>query len=132
MRIKILFVGDKQIIINPLRNMLEPVKEDWEIYYASTSAETFALLKNETVDIIVTDMHLAEYQGILILEKVKTDFPEIIRLVISDVKDRALMLKATQNVHQFLSMPDNAILLKRKLKKFILFRVIFITIKLPG
>lgn len=117
MRIKIIFVGDKVSILDPIRNMLLPVKEDWELYFASSSAETFEILSNKQVDLIVTDMHMPDFEGITVLEEVKEKYPEIIRLVISGVKDRTLMLKATQHVHQFLSMPDDPVLLKRRLEK---------------
>lgn len=117
MRIRVLFVGDKLSVINPLRNLLEPVKEDWVLYYAYSSPEAFAVLETGEVDMLVTDIHMPDYEGISILEKVKNLYPEVIRLVISGVKDRDLMLKATQYVHQFLSMPDDSVLLKRKIEK---------------
>jgi len=117
MRIRIMFVGDKSTIINPLKNMLEPVKEEWVLYYSGSSSEALTLLETNEVDMLVTDMHMPEYEGILILEKVKNLYPEVIRLVISGVKDRELMLKATQHVHQFLSMPDDPVMLKRKIEK---------------
>jgi len=117
MRIKILFVGDKVTVINPLRLMLLPVKEDWEMYFAVSEEEAFEVLGKFEIDMIVTDMQLPDFKGILILEQVKQTHPEIIRLVFSGVKDREMMLKATHHVHQFLSMPDDPVLLKRKIEK---------------
>lgn len=117
MKIRILFAGDKVSILEPLKSMLLSVNNDWDIHYADSEETALQILEKCEFDMLISDMHMPENEGISILEKVKTKYPAILRIVISGVKDRDLMLKATQHAHQFLTMPDDAQSLRKKIEK---------------
>jgi HD-like signal output (HDOD) protein len=117
MKIRLLIIGNVANILNPLRKMLLPEKGDWDIFFAVNADEVVLVLNNHNVDMVIADMHIPDNEGIKILEMIKESFPSIIRIVISDPSERALMLKSSEYAHQFLAKPDNAIELKRKISK---------------
>jgi len=117
MKIRILVLGDSEEIVSPLEKLLRPEKGEWELYFFSSGAEALEKLSLSDIDMIIVDMHLPNMESISILEKVKEKYPAVIRIVISGIKDRDLMLKATHYAHQFLTMPDDSAKLKATIEK---------------
>ena len=82
-KIHILIVDDHCIVIDGLRSLLEN-NPDFEIVATTTkSAEVIPLLKQHTVDVLLTDVMMPEMTGQELAKKVRAAFPDIKILALS-------------------------------------------------
>lgn len=81
----ILFVDDEEEILNSLRRIMR--KTDANCLYASSGKEGLAVLSEENVDIVVSDMKMPEMNGVDFLTEVADHYPETVRLVLTGHAD---------------------------------------------
>lgn len=63
MKTKILMVDDEPEIINAYRRLFFSFKNVWEINFATSGAEAIEFLKNNEVDVVVSDMRMPGMNG---------------------------------------------------------------------
>ena len=61
---RILFVDDETNILDGLRRMLRPLRQEWEMRFASSGEEALRLLEQEPCDVLVTDMRMPGMSGV--------------------------------------------------------------------
>jgi DNA-binding response OmpR family regulator len=71
----ILVVDDEPQIRDLLSIYLK--KQGYEVFAASTSAETLARLEQDEIDLIVLDIGLAEEDGLNLLQRLKSAHPHV-------------------------------------------------------
>jgi HD-like signal output (HDOD) protein len=59
-------------------------------------------------DVIVSNMHMPEMDGVELLRIVTERYPETIRIILSERSDREMALRSVKFVHQFLMKPSSA------------------------
>lgn len=101
----ILFVDDEQMVLQGLKRMLFKYKKEWDMHFVSSGVEAIEFLKTNHVDIVVSDMKMPGMDGIQLLEGVKRQYPDIIRIILSGQSDEDQLKKAAVVAHQFLSKP---------------------------
>jgi HD-like signal output (HDOD) protein len=111
-RLRILFVDDETAILDGLRRLLRPLRDEWEIFTANGGLEALALLEREAMDVIVSDMRMPEIDGAQLLEAVRHRHPHMARIVLSGQSDQEALLRAVGPVHQYLNKPCDLALLK--------------------
>lgn len=111
-RLRILFVDDETSILDGLRRLLRPLRDEWEVFTANGGQEALALLEREPLDVIVTDMRMPEIDGVQLLEAVRKQHPHMVRIVLSGQSDQEMVLRSIGPVHQYLSKPCDLGLLK--------------------
>jgi HD-like signal output (HDOD) protein/CheY-like chemotaxis protein len=111
-RLRILFVDDEASILDGLRRLLRPLRDEWEIFTANGGLEALALLEREPLDVIVSDMRMPGIDGAQLLEAVRKQHPHMVRIVLSGQSDQETLLRSIGPVHQYLNKPCDLGLLK--------------------
>jgi diguanylate cyclase (GGDEF)-like protein/PAS domain S-box-containing protein len=81
--------------------------ENYRILTAASDAEALPLLATYPVDVVLTDIRLANMSGVDFLRRLKTLHPEIIRMVLSGSSELGSILKAVNEgvIYRFISKP---------------------------
>ena len=102
---RILFVDDEPNVLDGLRRMLRPMREEWEIACASGGEEALAILAEEPFDVVVSDMRMPGMDGAQLLSEVKQRYPQVIRVVLSGYSEKETILRSVGPTHQYLAKP---------------------------
>ncbi|MFA8341846.1 MAG: HDOD domain-containing protein [Rhodothermaceae bacterium] len=122
MAISILFVDDEKNVINGLKRMLFSMRKEWNLMFAESGASALETMAKNTIDVLVTDMRMPQMDGAELLEKVREDFPQTIRIILSGHSDDEMAIRSTRVAHQFIAKPCDAETLKAKIVKTIKLR----------
>jgi len=103
LKINILVLDDDPVYRNLIRSVL---KERVNVFAVETPSVAFKVLKNEKIDILITDFKLPEMNGLKVLEKVKEEYPDIAVIMISSVGDMDTVIGSLRNgAADFLKKP---------------------------
>lgn len=91
---KILFVDDEIHILKSLTRVF--IDTDYQIFTANSGANALSILREQEVDLIVSDMRMPNMDGYELLYKVKIEYPDIQRVILSGYADEKLIYKALQ------------------------------------
>ncbi|MEZ4699126.1 MAG: response regulator [Rhodothermales bacterium] len=105
---RILFVDDESRILDGIRRMLRPYRNEWDMQFASSGEEALSMLASAPFDVIVSDMRMPGMDGSELLSRVQKDYPDIVRIVLSGHAELSAMLRALSVAHHFLSKPCEA------------------------
>ncbi len=101
----ILFVDDEKGILKALNRLF--LDEDCDIYLASSGANGLEILKENRIDLVVSDVRMPEMDGIEFINQVKKLYPQVIRIFLTGYADKEAMAQALANgnVQQILPKP---------------------------
>lgn len=101
----LLLVDDEQNILRSLRRLLR--SDGYTIHTASSGKEGLEILKEHSVCVILSDMCMPEMSGAEFLAKVKEQYPETIRLMLSGYTDLTSVTDAINQgaIFKFLTKP---------------------------
>lgn len=105
MKKRILFVDDETMVLDGLRRMLRPLREEWDMEFCDNGAGALARMAESPFDVIVSDMRMPGMTGAELLSRVMQRHPRTVRLILSGHADRDLILKCVGSTHQFLAKP---------------------------
>lgn len=105
---RIFFVDDEQRVVDGLRRMLRPMRDEWEMAFFSSGPAALDAMDVLQPDIVVSDMRMPGMNGAEFLGEVRRRHPGTVRLILSGQCDRAAVLDAAGPAHQFLSKPCSA------------------------
>jgi len=80
----ILIIDDSSLIVERLINILRDLRNVDSIKLAATGAEASVLLEQSQPEIIFLDIHLPDKSGIELLNKIRTEYPEIIVIMFTN------------------------------------------------
>lgn len=108
----ILVVDDEVRGLETLRRILD---EDFDVKTAATIEEAERILQDEWVQIVLCDQRMPELTGVEFLTRVRDQWPDVIRMVISGYTDSQDIINAVNNagIYQYITkpwQPDNLIL----------------------
>ena len=112
MRKKILFVDDELNVLQGLRRMLRVWRDEWEMEFTNSGEEALFILSQTDFDVIVTDIRMPGLSGDVLLERVRKQHPQMVRIVLSGQSDMATIIRSIGLAHQCLSKPCDPELLK--------------------
>jgi HD-like signal output (HDOD) protein len=115
--IRILFVDDEPKILDGLRRMLRSRRKEWDMDFAPSGADALETLADDPRDVIVTDIRMPGMTGVELLEKVREQYPQTIRIALSGQASRETVLKAVGPTHQYLPKPCDADVLKETIDR---------------
>ncbi|MGA2419330.1 MAG: response regulator [Candidatus Acidiferrum sp.] len=101
----ILFVDDEVSILDGLKRMLRPMRNEWDMAFSVGAEPAIALLATTPFDVIVSDMRMPGMDGAALLEIVREKYPSILRIILSGYTDLQAAMRAVPVAHQFLLKP---------------------------
>ena len=84
--VQVLFVDDEPAMLRALKRSLND--EDFEVYVAEGGEEALRVLSEQPIDVVVSDMRMPGMDGHQLLQRVKKEYPETIRMVLSGQADQ--------------------------------------------
>ena len=102
---RILFVDDDRVVLQGLERMLFEHADTWDMVFAGDAEEALAALDEAHFDIIVTDARMAGMDGATLLSRVRSDHPDVIRLILTGHSELEATLRAMPVAHSFLTKP---------------------------
>lgn len=114
---RVLFVDDEVRVLEGLRRMLRPTRNEWEMAFAAGPEAALELMADARFDVIVTDMRMPGMDGAALLEQVRERYPEVIRIVLSGHTEMSTALRVVPIAHQFLAKPCDALMLRLAIER---------------
>lgn len=101
----VLFVDDESSILSALRRLFRP--EGYRILTAEGGAAGLALLEQEKVDLVVSDMRMPEMDGATFLRKVRDRWPDSVRILLTGYADMASTVAAINEgeIYRYVAKP---------------------------
>lgn len=109
---RILFVDDERNVLDGLRRMLRPMRDEWEMRFCESARDALATVEEEPFDVVVSDMRMPGMDGAALFAELSRRHPEIVRIVLSGHSSRETTLKSVGVAHQFLAKPCDTEALK--------------------
>jgi two-component system, probable response regulator PhcQ len=102
---KILLVDDSPNVLKALQRAFRG--EDYGIYTANSAREALEVLKNENIDLLISDENMPEVPGTELLRHVRVQYPHIVRIMLTGMLDLELAKEAINKgeVYKFFNKP---------------------------
>jgi diguanylate cyclase (GGDEF)-like protein len=103
----ILFVDDEANVLKALRRLFR--NEPYITYFAASGAEGLEILRQNAVDLIISDMHMPEMNGAEFLTQVFMQWPETIRILLTGYADLQSTIDAVNKgrIYNYCNKPWN-------------------------
>ena len=106
---RVLFVDDELQVLEGLEDMLRARRSPWQLDFAVGGAQALEKLAAASADapfdVVVTDMRMPGMNGAELMERVRVDWPGLVRIILSGYSDPSSALRAVPVAHEFLSKP---------------------------
>ncbi len=101
----VLFVDDEINILSSIRRALR--REGYRILTATSASEAFSLLAKNPVQVVISDQRMPEMNGTELLVRVKSMYPETVRMVLSGYSEISAVTDAINKgaVYRFMLKP---------------------------
>lgn len=103
----VLCVDDEPSILSSLRRMFRPA--GYRIHAATSGQEGLAILAKESIDVVISDMRMPEMNGAEFLERVREDWPDTVRMLLTGYADMQSTVAAINHggIYRYISKPWN-------------------------
>ncbi|WP_198673664.1 response regulator [Algibacillus agarilyticus] len=95
----ILLVDDEPEVLNALRRLFRG--KNYQVYLANSGAEGIDVLRENTIDIVISDVRMPKMSGTDFLKTVFTEWPEVKRIVLTGHADFSETLKLVNDCQLF-------------------------------
>ena len=85
--------------------MLRPQRHEWEVAFAPSGEAALALMEAAPFDVIVSDMRMPGMDGAALLDRVRKEHPQVVRIILSGNTELSTALRVVPVAHQFLAKP---------------------------
>ena len=130
MRKRILFVDDEPMVLSGLERSLRTMRKEWEMHFVPGGQEALDAMARAPFDVVISDMRMPGIDGAQLLEMVKKQFSQTVRMVLSGQSDRDAVFRSTRPTHQYFSKPCDVENLKQKLTRALALRDVLDDLKL--
>lgn len=112
---KILYIDDE---VQNLNSFKATFRRDFEIFTAINTREAHQILKNHTVQIIITDQKMPEITGIEFFKQIIDIYPDPIRILLTGYTDIDALADAINigNIYRYITKPWNELELRNAIK----------------
>ena len=103
---KLLYVDDEE---SNLRIFKMTFKRDYEVFTAISGLEAIEILKDNPIQLIITDQKMPEMTGTEFLERTLPDHPDVIRIILTGFSDIEAIVRAVNkaNIYKYVTKPWN-------------------------
>jgi len=102
---KILIVDDDRILSKMITNALGKYADKFELFPASDGEEAIAVLKQEPISLVVTDIQMPRINGVILLAYVHTYHPSVPCFVMTSYGTSRLRAKLPIDIIRFFQKP---------------------------
>lgn len=102
---KVLLVDDNPNLLYSFKRALHSGSNQWKILAAESAADALAIMSQESIDIIISDLRMPVMDGVTLLGIVSEQSPSTLRIAITGDADPVLCQQATLVAHQFIAKP---------------------------
>ena len=105
-KIKILYIDDEH---HNLTSFKATFRIDYDVHVAISAEEGKAILKENDIEIIITDQRMPEITGVEFLESIIEDYPDVMRVLLTGYSDIQAVIDAINRgmVYRYLNKPIN-------------------------
>ena len=113
----VLFVDDEEKVLKALRRLFR--HEPYHIFFVSGGSAALDILNAENISVVITDLSMPGMDGFTLLNRIKAEYPDIIRMVMSGRSDTDTILNAINqgNLYRYIVKPFNEAELKITIKQ---------------
>lgn len=104
-RIRVLFVDDEQRILDGLSRLFRSKRDTWSVDVACGGTAALEALAREPFDVVVSDMRMPGMDGVELLSRVKEQYPETVRVILSGQADESEVMRVVGASHRYVSKP---------------------------
>ena len=105
-KIRVCFVDDEPNILQGLKRFMRPMVNEWEMeFHLSGDSALFSMAQNGAFDVVVSDMRMPGLDGAALLARIRQDYPETIRVILSGYADSEAILRTIGPAHIYLAKP---------------------------
>lgn len=101
----LLFVDDEPSILSALRRLFRPL--GYRVLLAESARAGLSVLEGEPVDLVVSDMRMPEMDGAQFLERVRNQWPDVVRILLTGYADINSTIAAINRgeIHRYIAKP---------------------------
>ena len=101
----LLFVDDEANILSSLKRLFRPL--GYRIFTAEGGAQGLEIMARESVDLVVSDMRMPEMNGAQFLEKVREEWPDTVRILLTGYAEIDATIDAINKgqIYRYISKP---------------------------
>lgn len=99
---QVLFVDDEPRVLRGLTRLLRD--DRWRLHTAENAADALAMIADGSYD-VVSDYRMPGMDGVTLLERMRDEQPEIVRIVLTGDIDQGPALRSTAVAHHCLTKP---------------------------
>lgn len=122
MRKRILFVDDEPKVLSGLERSLRTMRKEWDMHFVPGGQEALQAMARAPFDVVISDMRMPGIDGAQLLEMIRKQFSQTVRMVLSGQSDRDAVFRSTKPTHQYFSKPCDVEELKKKLTRTLALR----------
>ena len=105
---QVLFVDDEPRVLSGLRRMSHAARGQWQAFFAGDGREALAVLSEQPIDVVVSDIYMPGVNGVELLTEVRKQHPRTVRFALSGQASKGAVLESVGLVHQYLAKPCDA------------------------
>ena len=94
MKKQILFVDDEPNLLNGLQRMFRPMRQEWDMHFATNGNEALQVLTETPCDVVVTDIFMPEKEGLETIMEMRRDYPDTKIIAISGGGQKGRLVRA--------------------------------------
>nr|MDA3860957.1 HDOD domain-containing protein [Melioribacteraceae bacterium] len=106
MKFNILIIDEDLKVLKHIEELLNKLKVDGEFIFAENSEDALIAMEQTKINIVISDIKMAQINEEDILEVIKNKYPATIRIVLYDLDNKMqLMLKSIVSTHRYIAKP---------------------------
>jgi response regulator RpfG family c-di-GMP phosphodiesterase len=98
----VLFVGYAK---EEIAQFVEKLSDLYEVITADTVESAFEIFSKRNISVIISELNLGEYDGVDFLQTLKQERPQTVIVVLTDIVDVKLIMRAVNEVNVFKYIP---------------------------
>jgi CheY-like chemotaxis protein len=112
-----MFVDDEAGVLRALSSLFRRDRSRWDFVFAQGGSQALAELERAPFDVVVTDLHMPDVDGLAVANAVLTRSPHTTRIMLSGGAESTAVLRALPLVHQFLTKPCEIKLVRQAIER---------------
>lgn len=114
--LRLLVVDDEPDMLDFLERVF---RHDYTVLRAGSAEEAIEVLASGPVDILITDQKMPRMTGVQLLERIKDQYPELVKVLVSGYTDVPDIQQAVERcqIHQYVVKPVDSEKLKEAVKE---------------